>query len=38
MHTLATYRRTGNKVLFGQYAVVRRPGTLHVGDAVEVLE
>ena len=38
MRTLATYRRTGKKVLFGQNVVVRRPGSLQVGDGVEVLE
>lgn len=38
MRTLATYRRTGKKVLFGQNVVVRRPGTIQVGDGVEVLE
>jgi uncharacterized protein len=38
LRTLATYRRTDNKVLFGQNLVVRRPGMLRVGDAVELLE
>jgi uncharacterized protein YcbX len=38
MRTLSTYRRTGGKVLFGQNVIVRRPGTVRLGDAVEVLE
>ncbi len=40
LRTLATYRRVGpkNKVMFGQNIIVRRPGILSVGDAVEVLE
>ncbi len=37
LRTLATFRRTGTKVLFGQNIMVRRLGVLHVGDAVEVL-
>jgi hypothetical protein len=36
--TLASYRRLGNDVLFGQNAVHHGPGTLRAGDAVEVLE
>jgi hypothetical protein len=38
LRTLSTYRRTGGKVMFGQNIIVRRPGILQVGDAVEVLE
>lgn len=34
LRTLAEYRRAGNKVLFAQNAVVRRAGTLRVGDPV----
>jgi uncharacterized protein len=37
LRTLATFRRREGRVLFGQNAVVRRPGTIQVGDAVEVL-
>lgn len=37
LRTLATFRRQGGKVLFGQNVLVRRPGVLQVGDAVEVL-
>lgn len=36
--TLASYRRRGNDVLFGQNCVHHGPGTLRVGDEVEVLE
>jgi uncharacterized protein len=40
LRTLATFRRFGAKgqVMFGQNVVVRRPGTVRVGDPVEVLE
>ncbi len=40
LRTLATYRRVGpsNGVMFGQNAIVRRPGEIRVGDVVEVLE
>jgi hypothetical protein len=38
LRTLATYRRTDKKLLFGQNVVVRRPGTIRVGDVVELLE
>jgi len=39
LRTLATFRRGAKgQVLFGQNVVVRRPGTLRVGDVVEVLE
>jgi len=37
LRTLTAFRREGNKVLFGQNVLVRRPGTLRVGDRVEVL-
>jgi uncharacterized protein YcbX len=36
--TLATYRRDGDKVLFGQNAIPRSLGTLRVGDRVTVEE
>lgn len=38
MQTLATYRLQDGQVLFGQNLVHRGPGTIHVGDRVEVLE
>ena len=38
LRTLSTFRRTGRKVLFGQNLVVRRPGTVRLGDTVEFLE
>lgn len=34
LRTLATYRRRGTKVLFGQNAIVRRPGRVCLGDRV----
>ena len=37
LRTLATYRRRGNEVNFGQNLVHRSRGWLRVGDAVEVL-
>jgi uncharacterized protein YcbX len=37
LRTLATYRREGDAVTFGQHALVERPGTVAVGDAVRVL-
>jgi Uncharacterized Fe-S protein len=36
--TLATYRRRGNAVLFGQNLVHENTGTVRVGDPVEILE
>jgi len=36
LRTLATYRRQGNGVMFGQNAVVLRTGVLRVGDALSV--
>lgn len=38
LRTLTTFRRINGKVMFGQNVVVRRAGTVRVGDAVEVLE
>jgi len=38
LRTLATFRRWGGNVVFGQNAVVERGGRMRVGDAVEVLE
>jgi uncharacterized protein YcbX len=37
LRTLARVRRINGKAMFGQNVMVRRPGTLRVGDAVEVL-
>jgi uncharacterized protein YcbX len=34
LRTLASYRRSGNEVMFGQNAVVTRPATIAVGDPV----
>ena len=36
LRTLATYRRTNGKVLFGQNVIHTGTGRLHVGDAVQV--
>ncbi len=36
--TLATFRRRGTKVFFGQNLIHAGPGVIRVGDAVEVLE
>jgi uncharacterized protein YcbX len=36
LRTLATYRRFGNAVLFGQNLIHDRTGTLRVGDEVVV--
>jgi uncharacterized protein len=40
LRTLASYRRIPPKkgVMFGQNIIVRRPGEIRVGDAVEILE
>lgn len=38
LRTLATFRRQGNEVMFGQNAIHRGPGEIRVGDLVEVLE
>lgn len=38
LRTLATFRREGNEVMFGQNAIHRGPGEIRVGDPVEVLE
>ncbi len=35
--TLATFRRIDGKVMFGQNVIHAGPGTLHVGDEVEVI-
>lgn len=37
LRTLATFRRQGNKVLFGQNLIPDGPGRVRVGDSVEVL-
>lgn len=38
LRTLTTFRRIDGKVMFGQNVIVRRAGTIRVGDSVEVLE
>lgn len=38
LRTLASYRTVDQKVLFGQYLIAGKAGTLHVGDAIEALE
>jgi MOSC domain-containing protein len=38
LQTLAKYRRPDKKVLFGHKGLVTAPGTLRVGDNIEVLE
>jgi uncharacterized protein len=37
LHTLSGYRRTDNKVLFGQNLIALNEGTLNLGDPVEVI-
>ncbi|RMF61669.1 MAG: MOSC domain-containing protein [Bacteroidetes bacterium] len=38
LRTLATFRRRGSKVFFGQNLIPEAPGVLYVGDPVEVLD
>ncbi len=38
LRTLATYRKVGSKVLFGQNLIAEGMGVLHVGDSVQQLE
>jgi len=38
LRTLATYRRRGNAVSFGQNCIHHGPGMIRVGDEVEVIE
>jgi uncharacterized protein len=38
LRTLATYRRTGTQVMFGQNLLVRHPGVIRVGDEVRLLD
>lgn len=38
LRTLARHRRIGDLLVFGQNLVPERPGTVRVGDAVEILE
>ena len=38
LRTLGTYRKAGNKVLFGQNLIGLSTGTVRVGDPVQVLE
>ncbi len=35
--TLAGFRKTGGKILFGQNALVRTPGSIGVGDTIECI-
>lgn len=37
LRTLATFRKQGNKVYFGQNLIPDAPGTLRVGDQVEIV-
>ncbi|MFN8574666.1 MAG: MOSC domain-containing protein [Gemmatimonadaceae bacterium] len=37
LRTLATYRRQGSGVMFGQNIAHHTTGTLHVGDDLEVM-
>jgi hypothetical protein len=34
--TLATYRKSGHKILFGENAVVLQPGSIRVGDTIQI--
>jgi len=36
LRTLTNFRRMNGKVLFGQNVLVRRPGTIRVGDSIEL--
>jgi len=38
LKTLSTFRKKDGEVYFGQNAIHRNPGTLSVGEAVEVLQ
>jgi uncharacterized protein YcbX len=38
LKTLATYRRVGNKILFGQNAVTKQSGLIKQGDKILVIE
>ncbi|MCT4353873.1 MOSC domain-containing protein [Streptomyces sp. Je 1-79] len=38
LRTLATHRRDGNKLIFGQNLVPEHPGTIRVGDEVKILD
>ncbi len=38
LRTLATFRKVGSKVLFGQNLIADNTGVLHAGDLVEILE
>ncbi len=37
LRTLSTFRRRDGKAMFGQNVLVRRPGTIQVGDPIELL-
>jgi len=36
--TLSSYRRKGNKILFGQYCLLKQGDTIKVGDAIDIFE
>lgn len=38
LKTLATYRKTANKILFGENFIPRKEGELKIGDVIEVRE
>ena len=38
LDALATHRRVGDELLLGVYGDVERPGTIAVGDDVDVLD
>ena len=38
LKTLATYRKTGNKVLFGENFIPKEEGMLGVGDEIQIIE
>jgi uncharacterized protein len=39
LRTLATYRKVGNNVMFGQNLIAEKPGgTIRIGDEVQILE
>jgi len=37
LQTLSTYRKTGNKILFGQNMIALRYGHIRVGESLEVI-
>jgi uncharacterized protein YcbX len=38
LEVLATYRRRGNELVLGLYSDVERPGTIRLGDRVQILD